>query len=201
MHSAATQAACRTAFPRILSSRVPKFSLLKHGSLVAAGDSLARQRRTSLLLGPHGVLGQSPLWKSSASGELPKLVSGHGGGREAGGEEAAARGSVLGRVARDSVKEYRRNTRSERGLLHRFKGVIAEYGRIAFLFHCSGSVLTLGGAYAAAKLGADVRAIVDVLPPYIADHVSDELGALALAVLALELTAPPRWALTIVAAP
>lgn len=87
------------------------------------------------------------------------------------------------------------------GLMTKFRSVLAEYGKVAFTFHVTGVALTTSACYAALNMGLDVDSLVHMLPDAISSHISEEMGTLALALLLCEMTAPPRYALTIVAAP
>jgi hypothetical protein len=87
------------------------------------------------------------------------------------------------------------------GLMTKFRSVVAEYGKVAVAFHVSGVALTTSACYAALHMGLDVNSLVHMLPAAVSSHISEEMGTLALALLLCEMTAPPRYALTIVAAP
>lgn len=50
-------------------------------------------------------------------------------------------------------------------------------------------------------MGLNVDALMEYLPAAIKSNMSEEMGTLALSLILCELTAPPRYALTIVAAP
>jgi len=112
------------------------------------------------------------------------------------GARERARG---GRVILHDVAEELK-AKDQGSLVGRFKRVLAEYGRVALLFHATTATSMFGICYAALALG-DAELVMRHMPQAVADSISPELGNIALAFIMTECTGLPRCATTIVVAP
>lgn len=73
---------------------------------------------------------------------------------------------------------------------------------LALAFHASGLAVAMSSSYLLiVHVMGGIEPVIGFLPDVVSSHVPHEAGTLAVAFFMAELTAPPRYALTIVVAP